>query len=342
MLRSPLGDVALRGRATTCSCRRGCSTASSPTPAPQRWLSIECAGRLRPAARSGATRSASCAWTRPTATATSGGPVFAGPRDEGMRDLVVKRGGAFHGFRYDDSPLDVVGWDGTVYPWAFPILASSRASGSVHLPPTWHGTFAARGALICSFVPRPLDFHPDAIPCPYPHASVDVRRDHLLLRGQLHLAQGRRPRQHLAPPGGRPARPAPGRLRRQHRREARPTSSRSCSTPTSRCTRRTRRARSRTPSTTRASGSRCVEAPHPSPLPKRRGDENGSCSRSLWERVRVRGPKGRQVTRRRRRGADQGASRRATAAAGRRRTSSPCRARSRPRPCRRGARRGGA
>jgi homogentisate 1,2-dioxygenase len=36
-----------------------------------------------------------------------------------------------------------------------------------------HGTFAAKGALICSFVPRPLDFHPDAIPCPYPHSSVD-------------------------------------------------------------------------------------------------------------------------------------------------------------------------
>jgi homogentisate 1,2-dioxygenase len=40
------------------------------------------------------------------------------------------------------------------------------------LPPTWHGTFAARGALICSFVPRPLDFAPDAIPCPYPHSST--------------------------------------------------------------------------------------------------------------------------------------------------------------------------
>ena len=44
----------------------------------------------------------------------------------------------------------------------------------MHLPPTWHGTFGARGALICSFVPRPVDFHPDAIPCPYPHSSVDV------------------------------------------------------------------------------------------------------------------------------------------------------------------------
>jgi homogentisate 1,2-dioxygenase len=61
-----------------------------------------------------------------------------------------------------------------VYPFRFPILAFQPRVSSVHLPPTWHGTFVARGALVSSFVPRPLDFHPDAIPCPYPHSSVDV------------------------------------------------------------------------------------------------------------------------------------------------------------------------
>jgi homogentisate 1,2-dioxygenase len=43
----------------------------------------------------------------------------------------------------------------------------------VHLPPTIHTTFAARGALICSFVPRLVDYHPESIPCPYPHSSVN-------------------------------------------------------------------------------------------------------------------------------------------------------------------------
>ena len=62
-------------------------------------------------------------------------PVFAGPRDEGLRDLVVKRSGAFHGFRYAHGPLDVVGWDGAVYPWAFPILNFQPRVGLVHLPP---------------------------------------------------------------------------------------------------------------------------------------------------------------------------------------------------------------
>jgi homogentisate 1,2-dioxygenase len=99
-------------------------------------------------------------------------PELAAPRDEGIRALAVRRAGAWHGFALDESPLDVVGWDGTVYPWAFPILAFQPRVSSVHLPPTWHGTFAARGALICSFVPRPVDFHPEAIPCPYPHSST--------------------------------------------------------------------------------------------------------------------------------------------------------------------------
>jgi len=101
-------------------------------------------------------------------------PSFRGPLDEGLLDVVIKRLGRHHLFQAQASPLDVVGWDGTVYPWAFPILAFQARVGSVHLPPTWHGTFAAKGALVCSFVPRPLDFHPDAIACPYPHASVDV------------------------------------------------------------------------------------------------------------------------------------------------------------------------
>ena len=99
-------------------------------------------------------------------------PQLRAPYDEGIRQLVVRREGRWHGFALDDSPFDVVGWDGTVYPWAFPILAFQPRVSSVHLPPTWHGTFAARGALICSFVPRLVDFGPDAIPCPYPHSST--------------------------------------------------------------------------------------------------------------------------------------------------------------------------
>jgi homogentisate 1,2-dioxygenase len=99
---------------------------------------------------------------------------FVGPIDEEIRTLTVKRENRFYGLSYQYNPLDVVGWDGAIYPWAFPILNFQARAGLVHLPPTWHGTFACHGALICSFVPRVVDFHPQAIPCPYPHSSPDI------------------------------------------------------------------------------------------------------------------------------------------------------------------------
>lgn len=137
-------------------------------------------------------------------------PTFVGPMDESIRELVVKRGGAFHGFGLPRSPLDVVGWDGTVYPWAFPILAFQPRVSSVHLPPTWHGTFAARGALICSFVPRLVDFAPDAIPCPYPHASVDVDELLFYVEGNFTSRKGVGPGSISFHPAGIPHGPHPG------------------------------------------------------------------------------------------------------------------------------------
>ena len=52
------------------------------------------------------------------------------------------------------------------------------------------GTFATRGALVCSFVPRPVDFGKDAIPCPYPHASVDVDEFLFYCRGNFTSRRG--------------------------------------------------------------------------------------------------------------------------------------------------------
>jgi homogentisate 1,2-dioxygenase len=138
-------------------------------------------------------------------------PVFSGPRDEGIRELVIQRNGDAHVFAVQHSLLDAVGWDGTVYPWAFPILAFQPRVSSVHLPPTWHGTFAANGALICSFVPRPLDFHPEAVPCPYPHASVDVDEVIYYVSGAFGSRSGIEIGSISLHPSGIPHGPQPGR-----------------------------------------------------------------------------------------------------------------------------------
>jgi homogentisate 1,2-dioxygenase len=101
-------------------------------------------------------------------------PELAAPLEASLCEMVVKREDRLHGFRSRQSPLDAVGWDGAVYPFAFPIGAFQPRVGQVHLPPPVHATFEAEGALVCSFVPRLLDFHPRAQPIPYPHASVDM------------------------------------------------------------------------------------------------------------------------------------------------------------------------
>jgi homogentisate 1,2-dioxygenase len=170
VLRSPLGDLPF-GPGDYVAVPKGLLHRFVLDERPQYWLSIECAGGLG-LLRQWRNEVGQLRMDAPYTHRDFRRPTFSGPRDEGLRDLVVKRGGTFHGFRYPHAPLDVVGWDGTVYPWAFPIGKFQPRVGLVHLPPTVHGTFATRGALICSFVPRPLDFHREAIPCPYPHSSV--------------------------------------------------------------------------------------------------------------------------------------------------------------------------
>lgn len=137
-------------------------------------------------------------------------PQLRAPYDEGIRELVVRREGRWHGFTIEHSPFDVVGWDGAVYPWAFPILAFQPRVSSVHLPPTWHGTFAARGALVCSFVPRLVDFHPDAIPCPYPHSSTHCDEIIFYCDGNFTSRKGVGPGSVSHHPMGVPHGPHPG------------------------------------------------------------------------------------------------------------------------------------
>jgi homogentisate 1,2-dioxygenase len=70
-------------------------------------------------------------------------------------------------------PFDVVGWDGCLYPWAFSIHDFEPVTGRIHQPPPAHQTFQGPNFVICSFVPRKVDYHPLAIPVPYNHHNVD-------------------------------------------------------------------------------------------------------------------------------------------------------------------------
>ena len=110
-------------------------------------------------------------------------------------------------------PFDVVGWDGTNYPVAFNIHDYQPKTGLVHLPPPIHTTFlGGRGSfVVCSFVPRKVDYHPEAIPCPYPHSSVDC--DELLwyVQGNFASRRGVGAASISLHPAGIPHAPQPGR-----------------------------------------------------------------------------------------------------------------------------------
>jgi homogentisate 1,2-dioxygenase len=73
----------------------------------------------------------------------------------------------------DHHPFDVVGWDGYLYPWAFNIADFEPITGRVHQPPPAHQTFQGHNFVVCSFVPRMFDYHPEAIPAPYNHSNVN-------------------------------------------------------------------------------------------------------------------------------------------------------------------------
>jgi homogentisate 1,2-dioxygenase len=73
----------------------------------------------------------------------------------------------------DHHPHDVVGWDGCLYPWAFNIGDFEPITGRIHQPPPVHQTFQGNNYVVCSFVPRLFDYHPEGIPAPYNHSNVN-------------------------------------------------------------------------------------------------------------------------------------------------------------------------
>ncbi len=93
--------------------------------------------------------------------------------EKGRFKFFIKKQDNLYPYEYQNHPFDVVGWDGYVYPYAFSIHNFEPITGRVHQPPPVHQTFATRTFVICSFVPRLYDYHPQAIPAPYNHSNID-------------------------------------------------------------------------------------------------------------------------------------------------------------------------
>jgi homogentisate 1,2-dioxygenase len=93
--------------------------------------------------------------------------------ESGSFEVQIKARNSIHSYTYDYHPLDIIGWDGCYYPYCFNIDDFSPIVGKHHMPPPTHQTFEGHNFVICSFCPRVLDFHPEAIVVPYNHSNLD-------------------------------------------------------------------------------------------------------------------------------------------------------------------------
>jgi homogentisate 1,2-dioxygenase len=137
-----------------------------------------------------------------------------GKHGKGPFPLIVKHANQLSVHEFKHFPWELAGWDGIVYPVAFNIRDYQPKTGSIHLPPTTHITFAGHGFVICSFVPRKVDyFERDgvrAIPCPYGHASVDCDEILYYVEGNFTSRKGIEPQSISLHPMGVPHGPHPG------------------------------------------------------------------------------------------------------------------------------------
>ncbi len=83
-------------------------------------------------------------------------------------------------------------------------------TGTVHQPPPIHQTFEIRGYVVCTFAPRLLDTHPEAVKIPWVHDNVEADEVLFYVRGNFGSRRGIEPASITLHPRGIPHGPHPG------------------------------------------------------------------------------------------------------------------------------------
>jgi homogentisate 1,2-dioxygenase len=133
---------------------------------------------------------------------------------EGDFKVLIKKEGMIYPYHYATHPFDVIGWDGYHYPFAFSIHDFEPITGRIHQPPPVHQTFETTGFVVCAFVPRLYDYHPDSIPVPYNHSNVDSDEVLYYVDGEFMSRKNVKKGQFTLHPIGIPHGPHPGTVER--------------------------------------------------------------------------------------------------------------------------------
>ena len=124
--------------------------------------------------------------------------------------VLIKDGERLTRYTLANHPFDVVGWDGFVYPFTFNADDFEPITGTIHQPPPIHQTFESSGFVVCTFAPRLLDTHPDAIKVPYAHSNVESDEVLYYVRGKFGSRRGVEESSFTIHPHGIPHGPHPG------------------------------------------------------------------------------------------------------------------------------------
>jgi homogentisate 1,2-dioxygenase len=94
----------------------------------------------------------------------------------GPHVVVVQRRAALSRITYPFDPLaTTVGWKGDLAVWRLNVRDIRPVSSErYHLPPPVHATFTMPNAIVCTFLPRPLETgDPNALRVPFYHSNID-------------------------------------------------------------------------------------------------------------------------------------------------------------------------
>ena len=124
--------------------------------------------------------------------------------------VLIKDGRRLSRYTLASHPFDVVGWDGMLYPYTFNAEDFEPITGTVHQPPPVQQTFDAPGFVVCTFAPRMLDTHPEAIKVPYAHSNVQSDEVLYYVKGRFGSRRGVEESSFTLHPRGIPHGPHPG------------------------------------------------------------------------------------------------------------------------------------
>ncbi|MCB0404457.1 MAG: homogentisate 1,2-dioxygenase [Bdellovibrionales bacterium] len=101
-------------------------------------------------------------------------PVSCYVPKTGDHEVVVKANGVFTAYTHPHHPMDVVGWDGTWFPFRLHVRdIQPITSYKSHVPPSAYCMFCGTGFEYCAFVPRPVETGERSLPVPFDHINCD-------------------------------------------------------------------------------------------------------------------------------------------------------------------------